>query len=211
MKLFITLLWWIWFSINKWVKCKEIISADSTILWVDRFLSNLAETNSTQITPNHMQHDGGEIREIIWSPPPKNRYKLNVDATLMKDLKSFSVSMIIRDSIGQVLLAAALNWEGPPSVAEAKAKAIWEGMYLALEMGFFDLVIESDSLFVLKMIEKTDKKSTYSGVGLLISDISDLSLDFWSSNFTHVSRKQNGPAHLLAKYRLSSFLDSIWI
>lgn len=84
-------------------------------------------------------------------------------------------------------------------------------MRLALEMGFFDLIVEYDALSVVKMIEQANKDNTCSGIGLLISDISDLAIDFWSSAFTHVSRKLNGPAHHLTKYGLASCFDSIWI
>lgn len=53
-------------------------------------------------------------------------------------------------------MAAALNREGTPTVAEAEAEAmaIMEGLRLAKELGFFDLVVELDSSLVVTMMRK---------------------------------------------------------
>lgn len=51
-------------------------------------------------------------------------------------------------------------------------------MRLALEHGFFDPYVESNSSNVVKMSKASAQDNTCSGVGLLVYDVSDLSTEF---------------------------------
>lgn len=59
----------------------------------------------------------------IWTPPPINKVKVNVDAAVKEDRKLVGLGPVIRNSLGQVLAAAAknINFQGNISIAEAQA------------------------------------------------------------------------------------------
>ncbi|KAL5781808.1 hypothetical protein ACOSP7_006837 [Xanthoceras sorbifolium] len=86
-----------------------------------------------------------------WSVPPLGFFKINVDAAVVAGKGCFSGGMVVRDAFGVVLDAAALVFSGLFSVEVSEAKAILAGLSLAVEKGWFSLIIESDALNVVNL------------------------------------------------------------
>lgn len=126
-------------------------------------------------------------------------------------LHSFGLGLIIRNAKGQVMAFATLHREGSPTMAEAEAHAILEGMRFAIESGFFDHLVESDSLSVIQLIKSANLDVVFSGVGILVSDIVDCAGLFNVIDFEFAHTKVNGPAHHLARHGISSSIDLFWM
>ncbi|KAL5859559.1 hypothetical protein ACOSQ4_000855 [Xanthoceras sorbifolium] len=78
----------------------------------------------------------------LWSRPPDGVFKLNVDASVVSGLGCYGVGLIIRDDSGFPVLVKSQLCSGSISVEVAEARAILEGVSLAVELAFFPLFIE---------------------------------------------------------------------
>ncbi|KAK3199349.1 hypothetical protein Dsin_022764 [Dipteronia sinensis] len=82
-----------------------------------------------------------------------------------------------------------------PQVAEAVA--LLRGIILAAETGLSPIVVESDPLGVVNLVNAGSSCSTE--IRLVIDDIRDLSQGLGGSQVLHVSRKANYVPHFLSK------------
>jgi hypothetical protein len=81
----------------------------------------------------------------------------------------------------------------------AEAIAIRRALVPAREYGFSQVILASDCLSMIQRLisEVRDRSS----VGSVVSDIKQLATEFSSVSFKHYGRKQNVPAHVLARRR----------
>ena len=56
-----------------------------------------------------------------WSPPPRNRYKINFDSAVFKDEDRAGIGVIIQDSQGMVMASLSQDIPLPYSIVELKA------------------------------------------------------------------------------------------
>lgn len=77
----------------------------------------------------------------VWKAPRNGRVKLNIDAALKKD-GLVGLGVIIRDSVGDILLSPRKNVKGSMSVLQAEVTAVQYGLKLAFEAGFRLLEVE---------------------------------------------------------------------
>lgn len=139
----------------------------------------------------------------------EGRFKINVDAAFNTLRSSCCLCAVVRDSEGSVL-AAAMFPIAPPSMAEeAEAMAVFRGLSFALEMGFFNCIIETDCLLVVRYVE--GKSCSLGNVGLIIKDVLDLISRCISFSISHVGRIGNKPAHILAKDGLDLGDNVYWV
>ncbi|KAL5743609.1 hypothetical protein ACOSQ2_026725 [Xanthoceras sorbifolium] len=94
------------------------------------------------------------IPKQLWSRPPDGAFKLNVDASVVSGLGCFGLGLIFRDDSGFPVLAKSQVCSGSISVKVAEARAVLEGVSLAVELAFFPLFIESDSLSVVQLYKR---------------------------------------------------------
>ncbi|XP_024046567.1 uncharacterized protein LOC112497228 [Citrus sinensis] len=144
----------------------------------------------------------------IWTPPPNNKVKVNVDAAVKEDRKSAGLGVVIRNHRGQVLAAAvkSMNFQG--NIAIAEAYAIKWGMEVAKDLSLSSVIIETDCKNVADLANK--KVSNMTEIWWTMSDIHKSTQDFQLISFQHVLRKCNGFAHFLAKRALCSSESVIW-
>ena len=99
-----------------------------------------------------------------WLPPPQNVFKVNVDAALnSKNLSAGVGAAVIRDSNGKIV-AAGVNQnllKGSASLAEAEAM-LW-GLQLARNTDVSSLIIESDCLEVVQLVNNTKASEQHQG------------------------------------------------
>uniref|UniRef100_A0A803PJU0 RNase H type-1 domain-containing protein n=1 Tax=Cannabis sativa TaxID=3483 RepID=A0A803PJU0_CANSA len=81
-----------------------------------------------------------------WLPPPENKLKLNVDATVDSLRSKTGLGAIIRDSHGQVRAALAKPVIGNFKSQEREAKAMFYGLSWARHLGLPIDFVETDSL-----------------------------------------------------------------
>ncbi|KAL5853122.1 hypothetical protein ACOSQ3_008240 [Xanthoceras sorbifolium] len=69
----------------------------------------------------------------LWSRPPDGAFKLNVDASVVSGLGCFGVGLIFRDDSGFPVLVKSQLFSGSISVEVAEARAVLEGVSLAVD------------------------------------------------------------------------------
>lgn len=98
LKTFFVITWSLWGWRNKRLYEQRVKSPFSVIERVLSFCSLHAETSTSHT---------GELRNLNrWQLPPYEYFKLNVDGALFLDYKVASISAILRDNFGAVILAA---------------------------------------------------------------------------------------------------------
>ncbi|KAK9683154.1 hypothetical protein RND81_10G119900 [Saponaria officinalis] len=120
-----------------------------------------------------------------WRPPPEGVIKINTDAAVYGDREG-GLGAVYRNDCGA-------RWA--PFVAEAAAARF--GMEVTICMGLRDIVLESDSLKLVKSIVKKQERQNPSS--LIIGDILVLVQSFITFTCLHVKRGANTVAHSVAR------------
>lgn len=92
---------------------------------------------------------------------------------------------------------------------EAAAAAVRFGVLFAFEIGFLDVVIESDSTNVVRAPHR--KEGSFSPFGPILEDIFHLTRQFRSCSFNHVTREGNTAAQRLGKFALNVDNELVWV
>ncbi|KAH1129809.1 hypothetical protein J1N35_001187 [Gossypium stocksii] len=93
---------------------------------------------------------GVRQNEGAWTPPRTNMAKGNFDATYNSHMMSSVSRIIFRDFEGYILVACTYPNTFVIDATTAEAKAYLQTVTVAEELGFRNLVIEGDSLTVIK-------------------------------------------------------------
>ncbi|KAH9728345.1 putative reverse transcriptase/RNA-dependent DNA polymerase [Citrus sinensis] len=143
-----------------------------------------------------------------WNPPPSSKLKINVDAAVHAESQMAGLGAVIRNSQGQVVVAAikSINFQGDVSIAEAKA--VQWGMEVASKASFTNVIVETDCSMVADLAN--NKVSNKTEIWWTIAEIQSSRQDFQSIDFQHVPRQCNTSAHSLAKRALKSSGSVIW-
>ena len=123
--------------------------------------------------------------------------------------KCAGIGVLIRDEQGRVEAALSKKVDAPLGAVEVEAKALEAGCLFARDVGLQDVVLEGDSINLINALCGTSPPPA--SVEPIIMDVLDLCREFRNIAFSHVRRKANVPAHLLAKHA-SNVADYIsWI
>ncbi|KAA3481359.1 reverse transcriptase [Gossypium australe] len=135
-----------------------------------------------------------------WKYPPYQFVKINFDGAY--DMKEqFSASGIVaRDSEGEVLASKSKIHTNVVSAFAAEALACREAVQLGIDMKQRRMIIERDSLTIIKKCrnDSTDR----SQIGSYIYDIRQMKKYFSKIRFDFIPRSVNTLAHMLAKETL---------
>jgi hypothetical protein len=88
--------------------------------------------------------DEALVKEAYWSPPPFGSIKVNVDAGWDSMSKMAGIGVIIRDHLGQPILAVWKPITGCASAQEAEVIACLEGLRHLIAIRRWPAVLESD-------------------------------------------------------------------
>ena len=146
---------------------------------------------------------------LKWVPPPQGWFKVNVDGAIFKKTNKAGIGVVVRDSQGWVLAALTEKVDGIQDVEVIEALAIRRAIRFAIETSFNCVIIESDSLWVVKAIQDT-AESTYH-IGNIIDDVKLLSMTMKSCEFHHTKREANQVAHTLACNAIHVDTEMAWI
>ncbi|KAK2648872.1 hypothetical protein Ddye_016361 [Dipteronia dyeriana] len=145
-----------------------------------------------------------------WCPPNNGFYKINSDAVIDCGRLLVVVGLVIRDSEGLVLVASAqcVHVGYSPQVVETVALLL-HNLNLAFEMGLRPVVVESNSLGIVQLVNAG--VSCPSDIGLVLDEIQDRLERVDNGWVRHVSRKANNVAHTLANMGLGDVEDPFWL
>jgi len=129
-----------------------------------------------------------------WQPPHLGTIKINWDASINKSIGCVGCGIVARDHCGSVLGAKSAYKK--ISVEPAMAEAAKEACLFCKDMGFFDIILEGDTLqIVLEIIDSINRELS----------------SFRSAKFVHVPRELNSATHVLAKEASLHCLDHVWL
>ena len=135
---------------------------------------------------------------VKWHPPNHPLYKLNADAAVLNELNATGMGMVVRDWEGNVLAAMSKRFLAPLATLEAEAKSMEVAVQFAWEMGFKEVVCETDSLGLYQMLLGTTEAPTC--IETIVTSILLLTQNFRCILFNHVKRQDNKPAYILAQF-----------
>ena len=123
--------------------------------------------------------------------------------------KAVGLGVIIRDDRGRVEAAMSKKVLVPLGALEAEAKAFEAGLLLARDIGIQDVILEGDSLVIYNAL--CEASLPPSSVASVVLGMLDLCKKFRLIKFSHVKRKGNRLAHLLAKYAVGIDDFLVWM
>ncbi|KAK2642703.1 hypothetical protein Ddye_024466 [Dipteronia dyeriana] len=126
------------------------------------FQANYKATNMAEVE----QSNRVVTRTVKWQPPNIVFYKLNTDAAFDVNSQRVGLGMIIRDHLGFVLGASAQTVVANFCPQIAEALAIFRGLTFVVESGLIPVVIESDALEVVNIINSSENVSPE--IGLIV-------------------------------------------
>ncbi|KAL0016523.1 hypothetical protein SO802_003592 [Lithocarpus litseifolius] len=113
----VTIAWSIWANHNE-VRHGGIKKTGAALVkWSAQYLDEYRGANSSPEPVPRSQ-------DVKWSPPPRTRYKINVDGAVFKMQKSAGVGVLIRDEHGQIVAALSQKINAPLGALEVEAKAV---------------------------------------------------------------------------------------
>ncbi|KAL2929275.1 hypothetical protein RDABS01_034686, partial [Bienertia sinuspersici] len=115
---------------------------------------------------------------------------------------------VLRDDKGEVLGAAVHQLNAEWSAQVAEAKAILFGVKVALHGGYDNIIVESDCLQVINFLQKG--VSYYSDLAIVINDVLSYCSLFKSLSWSHVKRRGNAVAHIMAKLSPVEIGERCW-
>ncbi|XP_020592435.1 uncharacterized protein LOC110032968 [Phalaenopsis equestris] len=129
---------------------------------------------------------------VLWNPPPKGWMKANIDGSFCKD--AAGVRGIFRNSLGKCMLYfSSPTWE--IDALETEIIAIYWAIYLAKQCNIIKLVVESDSLSCIRILNQEEAAPW--NVASWTTKMKRMLINV-EVIFQHILREGNTPAHSLA-------------
>ncbi|XWS29611.1 hypothetical protein CRYUN_Cryun24cG0044000 [Craigia yunnanensis] len=89
---------------------------------------------------------------VSWQPPPSNVLKLNANASFDQTTRIAGLGVVIRDEQRSVVLSASAKMSSISNSLYAEVLAILFGIKLMLERGLLFVIVESDSLVTINLV-----------------------------------------------------------
>uniref|UniRef100_A0A803PII9 Reverse transcriptase domain-containing protein n=1 Tax=Cannabis sativa TaxID=3483 RepID=A0A803PII9_CANSA len=135
-----------------------------------------------------------------WTPPAFNQIKINVDGALFAHEKRYGLGLVSRSSDGAIIQEKTMNKVGTFQAHEVEAIGIKEALSWIKDMGWANVIVESDCLRVINDLE--NNKFMASPYFHIISDCKALLADVSNVSFQFVKRFANKVAHVLGRSSL---------
>ncbi|XP_021715995.1 uncharacterized protein LOC110683897 [Chenopodium quinoa] len=204
-ELFLMFWWKIWEVRNLWLFEKKKLEAPMVCA---KTLSLLGEYEAAAMRESSVVHHEENGDNHCWKAPPPNKFTLNTDAALSKDGK-IGLGMVMRDHLGDVMMAGGRAVTGVWSACNAEAEAMLFGLRYAFDAGLRRLLVSSDCLNLINMLLSKNRERT--PTQLLVDDILYAAslCDFCTFNFQPGTC--NKVAHSIAKYSLTLSGEQLWM
>ncbi|MBA0753339.1 hypothetical protein Gogos_021872, partial [Gossypium gossypioides] len=132
----------------------------------------------------------------LWRPPDYDIIKVNFDASYLHVKKLTITAALARDYRGEVVEADTYLMEDVDDAFVAEARACERALRLASMKGFRRLIVEGDSLSVIKKLNTQEEDRLV--IKSIIHNIHRLQMGFDKVTYIFVPRSVNSAAHALA-------------
>ncbi|KAK8597361.1 hypothetical protein V6N13_001974 [Hibiscus sabdariffa] len=140
--------WALWYARNELVYEGSTFSAVKVSSFILAFILEL-ESSVADPAPKSL------IKDVKWFPPEGNITKFNFDASFNTDSHSSVSGIVARDSHGFIMAACTYPHSRIADAFIAEAVACEKVVSFAIELGFCSVLIEGDSLSVIKKLNST--------------------------------------------------------
>ena len=144
-----------------------------------------------------------------WSTSPVGLFKVNWDVAISKQNQRMGVGVIIRDERGKVNAALSQTVCTVYDPTTAEIMAALTAVELCRDMGFFDILLEGDSLMAVKAIKL--QQEINASYGHLLEDIQLVLTTLRSCDIKHIRREANEAVHILAREASKNHGNNIWV
>ncbi|EAZ07210.1 hypothetical protein OsI_29454 [Oryza sativa Indica Group] len=134
--------------------------------------------------------------KMRWERPPEGWMKANVDGSFDSQLLKGGIGVVIRDWEGAIIFASCKSVCRCSSPLEAELLALREGIYLFLIWTLRSVILETDCLVALQMIQSKERAT--SELAYLVREIRDLLNGSREFVLWKIRREQNMVSHFLA-------------
>ncbi|KAK8660457.1 hypothetical protein V6N13_051383 [Hibiscus sabdariffa] len=146
-------------------------------------------------------NSAGSNTQEHWAKPPQNCIKINVDGAFNLVSRKAAVGVIARYSHGIMIDGFAFQLRGLHTVESAEMCAFKEGVRMAIENDWTQVVFEGDSATVVSKLDRKELDRSHTSAHLW-STISKL-VDHPGFSFSFVRRAFNRVAHGLAQWAVN--------
>ncbi|KAK6116358.1 hypothetical protein DH2020_049820 [Rehmannia glutinosa] len=195
------LAWKIWLARNKW--CMEKKRFDTSKVLEEAQMMRTEMYKNT----NPSRSERRTTNSTKWVPPPSGTLKLNSDVAIFND-GTVGFGFAIRDSTGDVLLAGTRREQKEGNITTMEGLAVLFAIRSALEAGFVEFQIESDSKCLIDSIQ--GKGGAECSNEVIVGDVIHLAKVANCKGFFHVHREGNKLAHMLAHFPLDIDASLFW-
>lgn len=138
----------------------------------------------------------GRIISFHWKKPPYQWVKVNSDGAFSHVTQRAAAQGVLRDHDGRILKGYQ-SYLGNASILYAELVRIWQGLKISKQLGFNNVVVESDSKIALVLLVKGRPPWHWSLVNLVVK-IKDL-CEGTVIHLVHIYREGNVVADAFAK------------
>lgn len=143
-----------------------------------------------------------------WKKPPVGKVMVNVDAGFDENGGCGSVGSVIRDCSGGFLAAAHSFVLHLVDAQMAEAYALKEGLMLAQRIGCNKLIIQSDCMEVVQIMQ--DRGFSANSAAPIYDECNIMWSGFQEISIEHCSREANQVAHSLAQRARMIRQNCVW-
>ncbi|MBA0633651.1 hypothetical protein Godav_024566 [Gossypium davidsonii] len=149
------------------------------------------------------------MRNEVWRPPGYGFIKINFDASYIPGNSFATIAILARNHRGEVIEAVTYLVEGVDDAFVAEARAYERVLILAKLKGFRRLIVEGDSLTVIKKPIKNEEDRSI--IRPIVHNIHRLRQGFDEVSYKFVNRPFNAAAHILAVEGRHRKLCGAWV
>lgn len=183
-------IWSLWYRINKMIHKGVKLSLQELLGFIKGYeheLRFIQETNNLS---------SRSMAKEIWRPPKTGVIKINFDATFKSSDKCAITAALARNSSGDIIGAETYLFEDVVDAFMVEARACERALIFAGMMGLRHLIMEGNSLTVIKSVKKQENDKLI--VRPIINHITLLETQFDNVTYRFAPRLANEAAHILA-------------
>lgn len=215
------LLWRIWFIRNELNHGKIPPPIDVSKRFLESYCSSLLEVRQFPLVDvvkgKHVVQSG--LRNCVaarpekrsdpcrWERPQPGWMKLNVDGSFDSSSSTGGIGAVLRDRLGTIIFSACGFIERCCNPLEAELLACKEGINLALQWTLLPIIVESDCLVAVDMIQS---KKEWSQLAYLVRDIGEMLSEGREVRIRKIQPSQNNIRHYLANRGRTNARSEFW-
>jgi ribonuclease HI len=191
------LLWSIWSNRNNyvWNHEKEMgqqLGHKALCLWLEWYVVQREFASDVQQVP---------LQQLDWQPPPRDKYKCNVDVGVHDEARKTSTGWCVRDYRGHFIMGGSSWINGRCSSNEGEALALLEAMTTLQLRGYNNVIFETDAQNIVGAIRS--RKQGVSEFSAIINKIRCVLSLVPGFEVKPIRRQANRIAHTIARAALS--------